>query len=119
MATIVHFEIPANDVERARHFYQALFGWMIEPIPDMDYWSITTTGDHPVGGGMMSRRVPEQGVTNYIDVGSVEEHARKVEELGGKVVMPRTAVPGMGYFAVCVDTENNPFGLWQTDENAR
>ncbi len=69
-------------------------------------------------GGMMKRQHPQQGIINYIDVPSVDQFAAKVQKLGGKVLMPKTAVPQMGYFAVCQDTENNVFGLWENDESA-
>jgi uncharacterized protein len=124
--TIVHFEIPADDVQRAKAFYEGLFGWKIEKVPmpaesPMDYWLISTTdakGEPAVGGGMMTRQAPEHTPVNYIDVPSVDEYAVKVEKAGGRVVMPKTAVPGMGYFAVCLDTENNPFALWECDDAA-
>lgn len=119
MATVVHFEIPADDIGRAKSFYHDLFGWEINPIPEMEYWMITTSGEKPVNGGMMSRMDPHQKITNYIDVASVDDYAAKVEKLGGKIVVPKMAVPGMGYYAVCLDTENNPFGLWEDDTNAK
>lgn len=119
MPTIVHFEIPADEVDRAKTFYQDLFGWKFEQFPGMDYWSITTSGDHPIGGGMMKRRDPTHPVTNYIDVDSIDGYVKKVEQLGGKVIGPKMAVPNMGYFAICLDTEGNVFGLWETDSNAK
>ena len=63
--------------------------------------------------------MPEHRLTNYINVSSVDEYKSKVEEAGGKVVAPKHAVPGMGYFALCLDTENNPFAIWETNENAK
>jgi uncharacterized protein len=127
MPTLVHFEVPADDVERSRKFYTDLFGWKIEKWPgtdagDMEYWTVTTTDDKGnkafVGGGMMKRQNPQQQITNFIDVKSVDEYSSKVEKLGGKVVVSKMAVPGMGYFAVCRDTENNSFGLWEPNESA-
>jgi predicted enzyme related to lactoylglutathione lyase len=122
MPTIVHFEIPADDMERAKGFYTELFGWKIEQTPGpMDYWMIFTTdenGNPVLGGGMMRRQDPRQSALHYVCVPSVDEHAAKVERIGGKVVVPKRAVPGMGYFAVCLDTENNCFGLWETDAGA-
>lgn len=118
MSTIVHFEIPADDVKRAKKFYTGLFGWEITEQP-MDYWLIATGGEDAVGGGMMKRQRPEQQIMNYMGVPSVDEYAAKVEKLGGKVVAPKMPVPGMGYFAVCLDTENNIFALWEDDENAK
>src|SRR5215207_8577891 len=128
MPTIVHFEIPADDVERAKKFYGNLFGWNIEKFPgltgreDVEYWLITTTddkGNKALGGGIMKRQGPQQPIINYINVKSVEEYSSKVQQLGGKVHVPKTAVPGMGYFAICLDTENNAFGIWETNESAK
>ena len=119
MPTIVHFEIPADDVERAKKFYTDLFGWKIEKTSEMDYWMIATSGEKAVDGGMMKRQDPQQPITNYIDVPSIDEYAAKVEKLGGKVVVPKAAVPNYGYFAVCLDTENNAFALWQSDKSAK
>jgi uncharacterized protein len=131
MPTIVHFEIPADDIERSKKFYTDLFGWKIEKLPGMDssgsspameYWIITTTdakGNKALGGGMMKRQMPQQPNINYIDVKSVDEYSSKVEKIGGKVVVSKKAVPGMGYFAVCLDTENNAFAIWESSESAR
>ena len=117
----VWFEIPADNVERAKKFYGALFGWKIEKFPgQMEYWHIDTGGseDSP-DGGMMARKHAQQTVTNYILVSAVESAARKVEKLGGKIYMGKTPVPGMGYFAVCTDPENNMFAVWERDEEAQ
>ena len=119
MPTIVHFEIPADDVERAKKFYTDLFGWEIKKAEEMDYWMIMTSGEKAVDGGLMKRQQPQQPITNYIDVPSIDEHAAKVEKLGGKVVVPKAAVPNYGYFVVCLDTENNVFALWQSDKSAK
>ena len=119
-ASIVWFEIAADNVERAKSFYGSLFGWKIERFPgQMEYWHIDTGGsDDRPDGGLMGRKQPQQGITNYIGVPSVDEFAAKVQKLGGKICMPKTAVPQMGYFAICQDTENNVFGLWEKNESA-
>ncbi len=119
MPTVVHFEIAADNVDRAKKFYHDLFGWGIKQVPEMEYWLITTSGKQHVDGGLMKRQQPEQRITNYIDVSSVADYAAKVEKLGGTIIIPKTAVKGMGYFAVCLDTEKNPFGLWECDTNAK
>jgi predicted enzyme related to lactoylglutathione lyase len=133
MPTIVHFEMPADDVERAKKFYTDLFGWKIEKWPgtsskdssssSMEYWIVSTTDDKgnktPIGGGLMKRQEQHQQITNFIDINSVDEYSSKIEKLGGKVVVTKMAVPGMGYFAVCHDTENNSFGIWETNEGAK
>lgn len=121
MPSIVHFEIPADDIQRAKTFYSNLFGWKIEGMPGMEpgmeYLMIDTFG--APGGGMMRKMQPDQRITNYIGVPSVDEYAAKVEKLGGKILAPRMAVPAMGYIVICMDTENNVFGIWETDPKAK
>ena len=120
--SIVWFEVPADNVERARSFYGGLFGWKIEKFPGpMEYWHIDTGGaDDTPDGGLLKRQNPgQQGITNYISVPSVEEYAKKVQTLGGKICMPKTAVPQMGYFAICQYPENNMFAIWEHNENAK
>jgi hypothetical protein len=117
--TIVHFEIPADDVERAKTFYGKLFGWEFSVPPGFaDYWTFAT-GDPETtaGGGLMARETPEQvGLVTYFGVESVDDAIARVEELGGTVVMPKQEVPGMGWWAHCLDTEGNPFAVWQSEE---
>jgi hypothetical protein len=83
----------------------------------MDYWIITTGGEKPVAGGMMKRQNPGQTIVNYVDVPSVDKFAAEIEKLGGKIISPKTAVPGMGYFAMCLDTENNASGIWEDNKS--
>jgi len=120
--SLVWFEIPADNVERAKGFYSALFGWKIERFPGgmEDYWHIDTGGpDASPDGGLMKRQQSEQCITNYIAVPSVDEYMNRVQDLGGKVCVPKSAVPEMGYFAVCQDTEGNTFALWEKNQDAR
>ena len=123
MPTITHFDIPADDIERAKKFYSDLFGWKIEKAPGpMDYLFVYTKnekGEEGVGGGIAKRDKPEDKITNFIDVPSIDEYMEKVKELGGQVITPKMPVPGYGFLAVCIDTENNTFGLWETVENAK
>ncbi len=119
MPTLVHFEIPADDVKRARTFYTKLFDWKIETAEGYpDYWYVTTTGENAVHGGMMERQDPQQQIAHYIDVPSVSEYVEKIEDLGGRILVPKTVVPGMGYMAMCLDTEHNVFGIWEEDKSA-
>ena len=121
-ASIVWFEIPADNVERARKFYGALFGWKIEKFPAAveNYWHIDTGGGNDTpDGGLMPRMHSQQPITNYVLVPSVDEAAAKVEKLGGKIMRPRTAVARMGYFVICRDTENNEFALWEKSDDAK
>jgi uncharacterized protein len=124
MPTIVHFQIPSDDVERSKKFIEKFPSTGSEPMPEgMEYWLISTLddkGNKALGGGMMKRQSPQQqGFTNFFDVKSVQEYSAKVEKLGGKVITPKMPVPGMGYFAVCMDSENNGFGIFESDETAK
>ena len=121
MATIVHFEIPVDDVERASKFYSQLFGWEIKDtgMPGVEYYSVMTSGENPVHGGMMKRQQPQQQISQYIDVPALDECEAKVKELGGSVLVPKSPVPGEGFFAVCMDTEGNVFGIWEENKDAK
>ena len=120
-ASIVWFEIPADNPERAKAFYGNLFGWKITPFPGGgDYWHIDTGGaDDTPDGALKGRKHTQEPIVNYVSVDSVAEFSKKIEKLSGKICMAKTAVPQMGYFAVCQDTEGNSFGIWESDANAK
>jgi uncharacterized protein len=123
MNSVVHFEIPVDDLERAKKFYQGLFGWQLNDIPEMKYcMAVTTECDEnnmpkekgAINGGMYKRadggsRTP----VVVINVENVEEHSKKVTEAGGKVVMDVRQVGDMGMYAQVEDSEGNVIGLWQ------
>ena len=139
MPTIVHFEIPSDNLERTKKFYTDLFGWKMEKMPGTDqkgYWMFSTTSSNrgddssgdaggsseqqrTVSGGMMERQMPQEPIMIYIGVDSVTEYSTKVERLGGKVIKQKTEVPGYGWFAICKDTENNGFALWEASTNTK
>jgi predicted enzyme related to lactoylglutathione lyase len=136
MPTIVHFEIPSDNLERTKKFYTDLFGWKMEKMPgtgEREYWmfSTTTNGEdqsssdgggseqRAISGGMMERQMPQEPIMIYIGVDSVTEYSNKVERLGGKVIKQKTEVSGYGWFAICTDTENNGFALWETNTNTK
>jgi predicted enzyme related to lactoylglutathione lyase len=128
--TVVHFEIPADDPERAAKFYRELFGWDIKHMGPAggggDYWLVQTVPtdaegqptEPGVNGGLMHRMMPGQTPVNYISVENVDEFARKAERLGAKLVVPKMPVPGMGWFSQLKDTEENIFAIWQHDPAA-
>jgi predicted enzyme related to lactoylglutathione lyase len=119
MPTIVHFDIPVDSIDRAKIFYETLFDWRIEKVPgDMPYFLIETTdsdGSIDIGGGMSEREENGQQITNFIGVPSIDDYIDNVELLGGEILQPKTPIAGYGYLAVCLDTENNTFGLWEDD----
>ena len=121
--TIVHFEIPADDVEKLKKFYSELFGWKIEKMPGpMDYWGIATVPVDDKGmpmrpgvnGGMMKKQNPEHKPVNYIAVESVDEYVKKIEALGGRIVVPKMEVPGIGWWALSLDPDGNQFAILQS-----
>ena len=119
--TIIHFEIPANDVEKIKQFYTQLFGWKIEKDSNMEYYSVMTVPfdekGNPirpgVNGGMYKREMPQQQPVNYISVESVDEYSKKVTDLGGEIIVAKTEIPQMGWFALAKDTEGNVFGIFE------
>lgn len=122
MPRIVHFDIPSDNPERTQKFYQDVFEWKFDKWDGpMEYWMIRTGDDSQPGiNGGMVRRMPGQiGMTNTIDVSSLDEYTAKIQSNGGQVLIPRMPIPGVGYFATCMDTEGNIFGMIQMDQNAK
>lgn len=123
MANIAYFEIPANNVDRAKHFYHSLLGWQIEPTkapasPAMvatQYRDITTgppeEGRLNMGG--LYRRQSNETIKSYVMVEDLEKVLGKVEALGGEVLLSKEEIPGVGKIAIIQDTEGNAIGLWK------
>ena len=84
---------------------------------DIEYYGIKQ-GDESLGAGMMARQDPRQTPTFYVCVDSVNVALHRVRKEGGTVIVPRTAVKEMGWYAVVLDPQHNLFGLWQSDEKA-
>lgn len=120
-ASLVWFDIPADDLARAKKFYSSLFGWKIQRFPAMpDYWHIDTGGGKDtLDGGLLPRKYPQHPFTAYVSVPSVDKAAAKVAKLGGSICRAKTPVPGMGYFVICEDTEGNTFALWEMNPKAK
>ena len=126
MANIVYFEIPADDVDRAKRFYNSLLGWKIEPtkmaMPDLEsiqYQEIVTGEPNeaaPMGSlntGGMYKRMMNETIRSYVMVDDIDEKIAMVEKLGGKIVLPKTELESVGQFAVIEDTEGNAIGLYK------
>lgn len=118
---MIHFEIHAGDPERAVKFYEKVFDWKISKWQGpVDYWLVTTgEPDKPGINGVIMKRTDHGSTYNTIDVPSVDEFTKVIEKAGGKVVMPKTAVPGVGYMAYCADTEGNVFGIMEENPSAK
>lgn len=122
MPRVVHFEINADEPERAVKFYQDVFGWQIHKWegPE-DYWLVSTSPDEEPGinGGIMRRNSPGASTYNTVDAPSIDEFLVRAVAAGAQVILPKMAVPGVGYQAYCQDTEGNIFGIHQDDPAAR
>jgi uncharacterized protein len=120
MARVVHFEISADEPQRALDFYAKVFDWKAQKWEGpQDYWLLMTGEGQGIDGGLMQRTPEFPGTVNSIDVPSVDDFAEKVTENGGRIVVPKMALPGIGYLAYCTDTEGNIFGIFQTDPTAQ
>ena len=121
MPRVIHFEIAADDVKRAAKFYSDVFGWKIDKWEGpQEYWLVTTGKEGPgIDGGLMKRDEHFPPTTNTIDVPSVDDFTAKIGKSGGKVVVPKMAIPGVGWMAYCTDTEGNIFGIMQMDHSAK
>ncbi|OGV90567.1 glyoxalase [Microgenomates group bacterium RIFCSPLOWO2_01_FULL_46_13] len=125
MDKVVHFEIPADDVKRAQTFYQTVFGWGINEMPEMNYTIVHTVEvdekqmpkeSGAINGGMLKRQEPITNPVITISVASIDETTKMIETGGGKVIRPKMAVGDMGFAAYFKDSEGNVIGLW---ENAK
>ncbi len=117
----VHFDITAEDPERATKFYSDVFGWEFQKWDGpMDYWMISTgqNGEPGIDGGLSKRGENSNGTVNTIGVPSADQYAERITQAGGTVVAPKSAIPGVGWFAMCVDTEGNGFGVIELDPQA-
>jgi len=121
MPRVIHFEIPAEDPERAVEFYESVFGWKIKKwAGPIDYWLVETgESDEPGINGAIHENKHFKSVVNTIAVASVDEFLEKVKRAGGKVLIPKGAVEGMGYVAFAEDTEGNAFGILESDPSVK
>ncbi|HVP91143.1 MAG TPA: VOC family protein [Terriglobales bacterium] len=122
MGRVTHFNISADDTSRAVKFYQTVFGWKAKKWPGpVDYWLVTTGPDDKPGinGGIGRREEPSDHTSNSVEVESLDEAVAKVAAAGGKVLEPRMPIPGVGWFAMCLDTEGSRFDVMEPDANAK
>lgn len=119
---VVHFEIPADNMERAEKFYSSVFGWQTRNMPEMEYCMVTTVltdnnmmpvESGAINGGIM-KRMKKEGPVIVINVASLDDAIKKVEKAGGKLVHPKSKVADMGLYARVTDSEGNVIGLWET-----
>lgn len=126
MDKVVHFEIPADDLARAKRFYSTVFGWKTEDVPGMEYAMAHTVAvdektrmpkePGAINGGMMKRGAAVRAPVVTINVDDIDKAVQRVVKAGGKVVMEKQKVMDMGWNAYVKDSEGNVIGVWQ---NAR
>jgi predicted enzyme related to lactoylglutathione lyase len=116
----VHFEIAADQPERAGRFYTEVFGWKVHKWEgSTDYWLVGTGQGPGIDGAIMRRGDALAPIVNTVDVPDLDASMERVRKSGGTTVTPRTAITGVGWYCYCRDTEGNPFGLMQADKNAK
>jgi len=126
MNRVIHFEIHAENPERAISFYRDLFGWKFERWGTEEYWMLSTGSKSEPGidGGLLKRRGTIDGtaVIAYvctIEVASLDGSVTKALAKGGQMAVPKMPIPGMGWLAYCKDSEGNIFGMMQADPSAK
>lgn len=118
----IHFELGVVEPERAVKFYESVFGWQATkwdgPMP---YWLVTTgPNDKPgINGAILIHQDKAPRTVNTIGVENVDEAVAKVTAAGGQNVVPKMAIPGIGWLAYCLDTEGNLFGVYHDDKSAQ
>jgi predicted enzyme related to lactoylglutathione lyase len=122
MPRVVHFEIAVDNPQRAIDFYTKVFGWKVETWPGpMKYW-LATTGQEPepgIDGALLPRGTYPEPTVITISVPSVDAYAAKIQAASGQIVRPKMAIPGVGYHALCKDSEGNTFGIMESDPKAK
>ena len=126
MDQVVHFEIPADDLDRSKAFYGSIFGWDLQTMQmgESEYTVATTAPvdeqsrmplePGAINGGMVRRSPDAPAPIVTISVDEIDDTLKKIEAAGGSVVQPRTPIPDMGAFAYFKDSEGNVMGLWES-----
>ena len=112
---VVHWEFWSEDPEKVAGFYEKVFGWQIQQVPQMDYRLATTGGEGGINGGIMK---PKAGpwpakMTFYIDVDDLAEYGKKIAAAGGKIIVDQQEVPGVGKLSLFEDPEGRVLGMWK------
>ena len=115
---VVHWELWSKDPGKVSEFYSKVFDWNVKSLPEMDYHLVETGGEGGINGGIMT---PKKGtwpgdMTFYIDVDDLEAFCRKIEDAGGKVVVERQDVPGVGSFSLFQDPDGRVLGMWKQNK---
>jgi predicted enzyme related to lactoylglutathione lyase len=125
MPNIAYFEVPADDVKRAKKFYAEILGWEFIPtqIPGIpvEYWNISTgksRKDTLNMGGLYQRKEQSSRMLMYAIVDDIDKTLEKVETLGGKIMSPKMSLDTVGNLVTIIDSEGNLMGLWEREKQA-
>lgn len=113
--SVVHFEIPVDDPERAVAFYRTALGWSLERWGPIEYWTTEPSDGVGIGGALSRRDVSSPTLIVYVGVEDVDVALAAIEAAGGRRLSDRMPIPGVGWTAVFEDTEGNRVGLFQDD----
>jgi predicted enzyme related to lactoylglutathione lyase len=122
MDKVVHFEIPTKNIKRAKKFYGDIFGWHTHDMPEMNYTIVHTAKTSKTGmlqekgainGGLTTKDSTAKGPVLVIEIPSIDKYVNKIRKAGGKLVMKKSQVGEMGYYARVRDTEGNVIGIWE------
>jgi len=109
----IHVEIPCTDFEKAKAFYESVFGWTMQYVPEMEYMLFETGGELNGGFYKSSEHTGRQGVVNYIKVDDLEKTLEAIAEQGGKIIVAPKPVGETGWFALFGDQDDNVLGVWK------
>jgi predicted enzyme related to lactoylglutathione lyase len=110
---ISHWELMVGDLAKGKEFYSSIFDWEFDETAFPGY-SMIKTGTDP-GGGMMAKpdMAPASALNTYFQVDDVEVTLAKATAAGATVIAPKTAIPGVGYWAMFADPDGIPIGILQ------
>lgn len=125
MSNIAYFEVPADDLKRAKKFYTEILGWEFNPsqVPNIpvEYWNISTgksAKDTLNMGGLYQRKEQSSRILMYAVVDDIDTALQKVEKLGGKILSPKMSLDTVGNLVTVIDSEGNLIGLWEREKHA-
>ncbi len=120
MSKVIHFEIPCKRSKRSIKFYKNIFNWKFKKWGKDDFWLIKTGPKNEGGihGSLIKKNNLHQVITNTISVKNIDKTIKKIIKEGGKILMDKTAIPGIGFLVYFSDPDQNLIGIMQADENA-
>ncbi len=107
---VAHIEFPARERLKTAEFYQKIFGWGVQDFDDMGYTMLDNGQQVTVGVNQATDEQPG-ALTFYIESRDIEGDLKQVEAHGGQLVVPKTEIPGQGWFAFFKDPSGNIVGL--------